>query len=82
MEHSIKSDLQQVGELLLQLGGDAGDVSGDLSQEQIDTVVTRIKEAADKVWGKLAIAVAGFYVLLMAFCSHRGSVQFRPAIIR
>lgn len=49
MEHSIQADLPQVGELLLQLGGDAGDVSGDLSQEQIDSVVARIKEATDKV---------------------------------
>jgi hypothetical protein len=49
VEHSIKSDLPQVGELLLQLGGDAGDVSGELSQEQIDAAVARIKEAANKV---------------------------------
>ena len=49
VEHSIQSELPQVGELLLQLGGDAGDVSGELSQEQVDSVVARIREATDKV---------------------------------
>ena len=49
VECRIQSELQSVGELLLQLGGDAGDVSGDLSQEQIDTAVSRIRTAADKV---------------------------------
>jgi hypothetical protein len=39
-----------VGELLLQLGGDAGDVSGELSQTQVDIAVARIREAADKVF--------------------------------
>jgi hypothetical protein len=49
VEHQIQSDVVRIGELLLPLGGDHGVITGELSEKQIQTTISRMRVAAEKV---------------------------------
>jgi hypothetical protein len=72
--HALAKDLPAVGELLVQLGGDRGVVTGPLTAAELQRAQAQVVKAADEV--RVNMQKYQFAACLSSQCAH---VNYRPS---